>query len=141
MASRKIRIISFLILIILTFSLFYSSSLIKLFRFGITGLFTSVKEETDLISAVNKLIEGEDEFIVNIQENKTCYWIKSTTDENHYILQINEYESSINCVGFVKDRVTIRLNQWLNVFGDTSCLCKGEYLLKMEAGGLSIKKR
>lgn len=140
----KRTIISIIILIALIFSLSYlfpSSFLIQnIRRLGITGFFTSVKEENDLISAVNKLIEGRNELIVKIQQNNTCYWIKSTTNETHYILQINEYESSGVCLGFVKNSVSIGLHEWLNVFGDTSCLCKGEYTLKMEAGGLRINK-
>ncbi|MDI6826788.1 MAG: hypothetical protein QMD36_06465 [Candidatus Aenigmarchaeota archaeon] len=142
MSKRTIIPIIILIVLIISISYLFSSSLLtQTIRLGITGFFKSVKEETSLISAINKLIEGEDEFLVKIQENNTCYWIKSTTNETHYILQINEYESPGVCEGFVKNSASIGLDQWLNVFGDTSCLCKGEYILRMEVSGLRIKKR
>jgi hypothetical protein len=137
MLKRK-EIIIILIFLIFSLSYFFISSY-QTIRLGITGYFKTVKEETNLIQAINKLIEGEDELVVKIQNN-TCYWVKSTSNETHYILQINEYESSV-CVGFVKNSMSIGLNRWVNVLGDTSCLCNGEYILRMEAGNLKITKR
>jgi hypothetical protein len=140
----KVRIISFFALIIITLLglYFLSTTLLnKFFKFSTTGEFVSVKEETNLVSAVNKLIEGQDEIAVKIEDNTTCYWIKSTSNETNYILRMNEYGYSGECSGFVKNSVDIGLSQWLNVYGDTSCICKGEYLLKMEKGSLKINKR
>jgi len=103
---------------------------------GLTNLFESTETETDLVFAIEKLISGEDEIILEITESDVCYWIRPTHDGKNYLLEIKKYQSTTGkCFGSVVDEYHITLEHGMNIIGDTDCLCSEEkYQLERVVG-------
>ena len=139
--NKKSIIFVLLIVFFLTFLLY--SNLNRIIPLSITGLFKSIETETDVVTAIKKLINGQNEIIVEIMGNNVCYWVKPSYDGTKFNLQVNEYETPVgNCIGIIKDVNYIELDEGMNVLGDTDCLCSGgKYLLEWKVNGLKISKR
>lgn len=145
MSYKKFVIISIvLICLILSLTLFFTSSIPnRKMLLGLMNLFKSTETKTDLVFAIEKLIDGQDGILIEITDNNICYWIRPTMNETKYLLEINEYESTNDmrgCVGFLKSTKYIVLDHPVNLRG-TDCVCGGmKYLLEWKAGGLKITR-
>ena len=103
---------------------------------------TNIPTETDVITALEKIIKEKREMRVKITENDTCYWVKPTNNGTHYLLQINKYNGIVEkCIGFPENIHYIQREKGLSIFGDT-CICDKEtYLLEWENSGIKVIKR
>jgi hypothetical protein len=136
-----------IILVILMGLIFSLSFYFKLFsiqkiRFSITGLFSQSITETDISSALKKLIGGEKQVILKIAGENKCYWITTTRKGKNYVLELSEYISKTGqCIGLPSSESEIPLNSGIDIIGDTDCVCSGrEYLLEWKEIGLKITR-
>jgi len=140
MLSKKIMII-FIVLIGLAFSLtlfLNSSTLNQRIRLGLTPSFQPIASETDLVSAVERLIKGQNEVTVEITEEDVCYWIRPTFNETGYYLEILEYDTEFGeCVGVIRSKNLIPLSEKM-VMHSPGCVCNGQYILERRPRGLKI---
>ena len=144
MISKKFIFI-LIILLGLIFSisyLFTSLTPLEKIRLGIVKLPGSIKTETNVELAIQGLVSGKDRTLISPVEGDICYWIKPTHNGTHYLLQINEYKSTLErCIGFPLGKEEIILDHGINILGGNSCVCGGEtYLLEWESGGLRITR-
>jgi hypothetical protein len=97
----------------------------------LTNILESTETETNITSAVEKLIDGKNKVIVEISEKDVCYWVRSTRDVK-YFLEIKKYQSTTGkCFGLTVEESHVTLENGMNVLGDNDCLCSGKkYLLE-----------
>ena len=142
--TYKKYFILFVVLIglILSLSFLFKSIPIQKIRLSITGLFTQIRTESDITTAINKLTGGEEHILLKIAEEDKCYWVTSSMRRKNYVLEIREYHSTTEpCLGFPLGESEISLDHGINIIGDTDCLCGGrEYLLEWGEIGLRITK-
>lgn len=143
MEYKKVTIL-FIILLISVLSL--SGLLISLnmndnVPLGVLKALGGVKTETDLKTALDYLVTGNNRVIVSIENNNTCFKVRPTYNGTHYLLKIKEYKSKTgNCIGLLKDQTEVVVDKGINILGGKSCLCYGEYLLEWKKDGLRIRK-
>jgi hypothetical protein len=137
MFYKKILIIPIVIICLILSLTFFVLNL------NISGRLTSILEstetETNIASALEKLVGGKDKVIVEIPEKDVCYWIRSTRDVK-YFFEIKKYQSKTGkCFGLAVDESSVTLENGMNVLGDTDCLCSGEkYLLEKVVEGQRV---
>lgn len=60
-----------------------------------------------------------------------CFWIRSTTNENGFVLEVREYNSSSkNCIGEFLNKTEILLDKPINLIGN-DCIC-GKKICELE---------
>jgi len=142
MHYKKFWVVSIvLVCIIFSLSFFFSSSIFgHKTLLGLASLLQSTEIETNLVSAVEKLISGKNEIIVEITDSNVCYWIRPTHNEKNYLLEIKKYQSTTGkCIGLVVDESHIALEHGINILGDTDCLCSGKrYFLERVVEGQRV---
>lgn len=140
--KKYLIIIVVLIGLIFSLSFYFKLFSIQKIRFSITGLFSESITETDISSALKKLIDGEKQVILKIDDENKCYWISTTRKGRNYVLELNEYTSKTGqCTGLPSSESEISLNSGIDIIGDTDCVCSGrEYLLEWKQLGLKITR-
>ena len=102
-----------------------------------------MKKEFDIVLATQNSIMNNEKILFDIVKSNTCYWIKSTSNKTHYILEINKYEylqDMKGCLGSPEDTKSLTFDRPISLRG-INCLCDGNtYIFEGENNGLKISK-
>jgi len=144
---QKKYIILLVVLFVFAFSFYFLSKDlvseldIHLGMFSITG---NVERVTDINSAAKKSLVDNKLTLFDLKNKNTCYWFRSTRNQTHFILEINEYEYTPEmkgCFGNPKTVKYITFDKPINIRG-INCLCDVDtYSFEWKDSGLKISKQ
>jgi len=130
---HKKIIIIFIVLFCLILSLSFileSSDPFRMIRLTITGLLYQRTTETNFPSAINRMIEGENEILIKTAESNICYWITPTIDKGYY-LEVKKYYSENNdCYGRLLEKKLIPTDKPIGIIGRKNCICSSDVIIE-----------
>jgi len=140
----KKYIIFLIVLLCLILSISYLFNVISFDNIPLgMAVSTQIKNEKDVVVAAKNTVMNKKQTLLDFSKNNTCYWIRTTRNRTHYILEINEYEYLSNmkgCFGTPKSVKYMAFDYPILLRG-IDCVCdNNNYLFEWKDDGLKISK-